>query len=296
VLLLRGISRRDPQPGSPEASHSLSSHATSPAVFSDVLCAIDASRTSLRAVSRACELLAPDARMTVLVCTHETGAGAWASADVSAARARRALTRAAEMARQAGLRGETVLDPDGPPIDRVLERAASHPLLALGAPVMPRGAGLWVGGVALHAVHHLPSSLLIARERPLAAGAHILLALDGTDDAPGLPMIAAYAARRLKRGVVVVHAVGVESRSQPHHLEAQRDRLAGLLGVAPEMVIEAKRPAEAILAVARERQTSLIIMGSRRIGGVRALSSVSERVAHRARCSVLVIRPEEQGS
>ena len=90
-------------------------------------------------------------------------------------------------------------------------------------------------------------------------------------------MIAAYAARRLKRGVVVVHAVGVESRSQPHHLEAQRDGLAGLLGVAPEMVIEAKRPAEAILAVARERQTSLIIMGSRRIGGVRALSSVSER-------------------
>lgn len=108
--------------------------------------------------------------------------------------------------------------------------------------------------------------------------------------------IAAYVAARLERGVVVVHAVGVESRSQRHHLDAQRERLGEALGVAPEVVIEADRPADATLGVARERHSSLIIMGSRRVGGVRALGSVSERVAHSARCSVLIIRPEERGA
>ncbi|MGO9886976.1 MAG: universal stress protein [Solirubrobacteraceae bacterium] len=265
-------------------------------MFTDVLCGIDGTRTSFRAVARACELVDADARVTILVCTYETGAAAWTSAQVSRARAQRALTRAAGIARKAGIHAEQLIDPDGPPVERVLERAADHPLLALGAPMVPRGAGLWIGGVALHAVHHLPSSLLIAREPPLADGEHILLALDGTDDAPGLIDIAAHAARRLERGVVVVHAVGVESRSQPHHLEAQRERLAEALGVTPEVVVKAERPTDAILAVARSRQTSLIIIGSRRVGGVRALGSVSERIAHRARCSVLIVRPEELGS
>jgi nucleotide-binding universal stress UspA family protein len=260
----------------------------SPALFTDVLCGIDGSRTSFRAVARACELVGPDARVTILVCT---GPGAWVGS-----RAQRVLTRAAEIARKAGVQAEELIDPEGPPVERVLKRAASHPLLALGAPMVSRAAGLWIGGVTLEAVHHLPSSLLIAREPPLGAGEQIVLALDGSEEAPGLIKIAAHAARRLQRGVVVVHAVGVESRSQPHHLEAERRRLAEVHGVAPEVVVKAENPTDAILAVARERQTSLIVMGSRRIGGARALGSVSERVAHRARCSVLIIRPEERGA
>jgi hypothetical protein len=35
----------------------------------------------------------------------------------------------------------------------------------------------------------------------------------------------------------------------------------------------------------------LIVVGSRGLHGPRALGSVSERVAHRAPCSVLVVRP-----
>jgi len=269
----------------------------SPAVLSDVLCAIDGTRTSFRAVARLCELLTPDARLTILLCTNESGgAGQWATASISPARGRETLIRAAELAGDAGLHAETVLDPHGPPVQRVLAQAASHALLAMGAPIVPRWVGRLVGGVAVEAVHQLPSSLLIAREVPLPAGERVLLALDGSGDAPGLTEIAVDAARRLDRGIVVVHAVGVEGRSEPHHFDAQREHLAEALGAAPEVVIEAERPADLILRIARERQASLIVMGSRRIGGVRALGSVSERVAHRARCSVLVIRPEEQGT
>jgi nucleotide-binding universal stress UspA family protein len=37
----------------------------------------------------------------------------------------------------------------------------------------------------------------------------------------------------------------------------------------------------------------LLVLGSRGLRGVSALGSVSERAAHRAGCSVLVIRPTE---
>jgi nucleotide-binding universal stress UspA family protein len=44
-------------------------------------------------------------------------------------------------------------------------------------------------------------------------------------------------------------------------------------------------------ALADASQTAdLVIVGSRGLGGLRALGSVSERIAHKAACSVLVVR------
>ena len=168
-----------------------------PMVFSDVLCGIDGTRTSFHAVSRSCELLKPGERVTILACTNQAGVSRWATATVSPARARRALSEAAAALKKAGLHAEKVIDPGGPPAKRVLAQAADHTLLALGAPMIQRRwAGLWIGGVTLEAVHNLPSSLLVARKTPLAASEQVLLALDGTDDAPALAGIAAEAARR----------------------------------------------------------------------------------------------------
>jgi nucleotide-binding universal stress UspA family protein len=45
----------------------------------------------------------------------------------------------------------------------------------------------------------------------------------------------------------------------------------------------------AALLVERSRHADLIVVGSRGLHGIRALGSVSERVAHRAHCSVLVV-------
>jgi nucleotide-binding universal stress UspA family protein len=56
-------------------------------------------------------------------------------------------------------------------------------------------------------------------------------------------------------------------------------------------VIEAVGDArEHIVAAARSQEAALLVMGSRGLGGVRALGSVSERVSHEAPCSVLVAR------
>jgi nucleotide-binding universal stress UspA family protein len=63
------------------------------------------------------------------------------------------------------------------------------------------------------------------------------------------------------------------------------------LGVEPTVIQAAGHPADRILETATAERASLVVVGSRGLGGLRALGSVSERVAHRAPCSVLVARP-----
>jgi nucleotide-binding universal stress UspA family protein len=59
----------------------------------------------------------------------------------------------------------------------------------------------------------------------------------------------------------------------------------------PTVIRAPGHPADVILDTAAREGVSLVVLGSRGLSGVRALGSVSERVAHRARCSVLVARP-----
>ncbi len=54
------------------------------------------------------------------------------------------------------------------------------------------------------------------------------------------------------------------------------------------VVTERRRPVEALVDAAS--RADLLVVGSRGAGGLRALGSVSERVAHRASSSVLVVR------
>ena len=54
----------------------------------------------------------------------------------------------------------------------------------------------------------------------------------------------------------------------------------------------ARRKALDVLEVASET-ADLIVVGSRGLRGLRALGSLSERIAHEARCSVLVVRSPE---
>ena len=60
--------------------------------------------------------------------------------------------------------------------------------------------------------------------------------------------------------------------------------------MSPALIRESGHAADRILTVADGKAVSLITLGSRGLTGVRALGSVSERVAHHAHCSVLVAR------
>jgi nucleotide-binding universal stress UspA family protein len=47
-----------------------------------------------------------------------------------------------------------------------------------------------------------------------------------------------------------------------------------------------------IVGVADSMGASLVVMGSRRLDGLRSMGSVSRRVVHEAPCSVLLVPPE----
>ena len=54
--------------------------------------------------------------------------------------------------------------------------------------------------------------------------------------------------------------------------------------------------ADRICEEAKAYRASMVVIGRRGLGGVKALGSVSERVLHRAQCSVLVALARETGS
>jgi nucleotide-binding universal stress UspA family protein len=55
-----------------------------------------------------------------------------------------------------------------------------------------------------------------------------------------------------------------------------------------DLAFSDEKPVPALLEAARD--ADLLVVGSRGVTGLRALGSVSERVAHRAPCSLLVVR------
>ena len=62
-------------------------------------------------------------------------------------------------------------------------------------------------------------------------------------------------------------------------------------GAEPLVLAEQAPAHKAIVAAAATIDATLVVIGSRGLAGVHALGSVSERVAHEAPCSVLVLRP-----
>jgi len=117
--------------------------------FTDILCAVDGTRGSLAAVEQAAVLAGPHGHLTLLAVTAVTGAGAYRSAAISPPRAEHIMERAVEIAERLEVPCTAAIDPAGPPPRVILERAAEHELLALGAP-----SASWLGGELLDGVAH----------------------------------------------------------------------------------------------------------------------------------------------
>ncbi|HYM44625.1 MAG TPA: universal stress protein [Solirubrobacteraceae bacterium] len=264
-------------------------------VFADVLCAVDGSKASYEAVRQAAALAGCHGRLTLLAVTAVSGSGPTEVAAISPTRAADALALAEQIARKAGVPATRVVDPGGPPAKVVVERAARHDLLAMGAPSSSWIGALLVGGVTEMALRSLTTPLLMARRGPSSTPfpKRIVLASDGGDDSDALVELGARLARAHEGGAILVHAVGVESQSRPHRIEAQARALERALPEAFEVHIEPTGAFDAIVERANGAGASLIVMGWRRREGLRALGSVSARMVHEAPCSVLLVPPPQ---
>ncbi len=263
-------------------------------LYTDVLCAVDGTRKSFAAVEQGAVLAGAEGRLTLLAVTAVAGAGAYRTAAISPLRAERLLERASGLAGRLGVVCETIVDADGPPPQVILERAAEHDLLALGAPAASWFASRLADGVVAAALKTLEQPVLAARQ--LAHGEHrfaerLLVASDGTEDSDEVVEVARRLAEEHDSSVVLVHVAADESRVPPERVHEQSQRLGGLIKDSRDLRIELGGAAEAIAAAAAETESTLIVMGSRRLGGLRAIGSVSRRVVREAGCSVLLAPP-----
>lgn len=263
-------------------------------VLGDVLCAVDGTRDSFTAVRQAAALAGPAGRLTLLAVSAASGAGRYRTAAIGPARLKRVLDVATQISREANVPSVREIDPGGPPSKVIVERSTGHDLLAMGAPKTSWLAGLFLGGVAVSAMRSFTTPLLLARPAPedQPFGGRVLVASDAGEDSDRIVDLATSLASEQAGGVLLVHALGRESMARPHRVEAQMRRIESVLLDSCEIHVEPGDAHDVIAQTARSAGASLIVMGSRRLDGVRALGSVSERLAHEAPCSVLVVPPK----
>jgi nucleotide-binding universal stress UspA family protein len=268
-----------------------------PNPFADVLCAVDGSRGSAEAVRQAIALAAPGASLSFIAVHHAVGTGLAAQAALSEQRAREALEKAALLARQAGVHASTELRAGARASDVLMAEGAKHDLLVIGCYGGSRIGGIMLGNVATRIAHRSDRPLLVARrtvdDSDFPQG--ILLATDGSAGSWAAARIATQVAKARRSELRVAHIPTGAHPERRREVVKQLAMIERATGDAAEVSETPGQPAERIAEAARAHLSSLIVIGRRGLKGLKALGSVSERVVHRAPCSVLVVPPEPDG-
>jgi nucleotide-binding universal stress UspA family protein len=246
-------------------------------IFDRIVCGVDGTAEGLVAVQQASRLQQPGGSLLLVVgmslakAAH-AGMAASHAAELLQTEAEQALADAQELV---STEGKVV---NGDPATILLREAESATLIALGSHERRRTAGLLLGTVATRMLHEAPCSVLIARPArdPDTWPQAIVAGVDGSSESA----LAIAAARS------VASSCGAELRIVSATAD-QVDREAARKGT-PELE---EREGRAIDVLTTESEAAdLVVVGSRGLQGLKSLGSVSERIAHQASCSVLVVR------
>jgi len=262
---------------------------SSPAIWDRVVCGIDGTRASFEAARAVSRLMPPSASLTLCAVVDLASGRSDESTEQQLTSDAQAALRQAQQEIDGRHDAELLLR-EGAPSRMLLDAVATEraTLVAVGSHGRGRAAGFAFGSVASTMLHQTSCSVLIShsaeRERePKPEGGVVVIGFDGSGGA--------------RRALAVARELSARLAMQLHAVVA----LGGAL-VAPELlwvqedlgddvtVSEDPRPPVSALAEA-SRSADLVIVGSRHLPGVlSALSSVSERTAHRVACPVLVVR------
>lgn len=170
---------------------------------------------------------------------------------------------------------------EGLTVERLLDevRRLQATLLAFGPPEHARIEEIVFGGVGGELLHKAPCSILVARPVPNEASfpRSIVVGIDGSEPADRAYEVADHLATRFHSELAGVVADGGK------HVDLARIRRRH-----PGVELAAGSPVPALVEAAS--CADLLVVGSRGRHGLGALGSVSERIAHEAACTVLVVR------
>lgn len=250
-------------------------------VFARVVVGVDGTEWGLEALHQALTL-APEAGSTVEAVTAlDTSATVWtgfAAGNWIELLDQEAQATRDEAAAVLGDRQGSARVVSGPsvPVLRDARDTLDATLLALGGRRSSRLLGIALGATVTELLHDGRCSALVAR--PAAQGAwrprRIVVGVDGSPASLAGLACADEVAARLGGQVEVVAAGDAATLEGEWTARAVRT--------------SETEPVTALLE--RSHDADLVVVGSRSLQGLRALGSVSERVAHSAECSVLVVR------
>ncbi|MGH3115997.1 MAG: universal stress protein [Gaiellales bacterium] len=255
-------------------------------LFSRVLVGIDGSEEGQEAARQAAALV--DGELTLLASYDVSpaivgGTGTnvpdYFDEDLQRKAATDALLRAREEVASASPTGKIVR---GRPADTLIAEVEreQNTLLVVGSHGLGRLAGFVMGSTATELIHKAPCSVLIARRRNDGDGFpnKVVVGVDGSPESATAYLAARELSERLDVELWPVVAHGGK--------EVDRRLVDVIVGREREELPD--EPVWALVAAAAG--ADLLVVGSRGLHGLRALGSVSERVAHQARSSVLIVR------
>ncbi len=268
-------------------------HSEAAPVFGRVLCGVDGSPSSLEAARQAAVLAGPRGALELVCVRYSEGYGPNAQATITERRAESVLDVARDAVEELGVSCECAVVNSRERAEALIERLPGNDLVAVGPHVRSRAGGILLGSTASTLLHRSPKPVFLARR--LKEGewspTSILVASDcGPEAAAAVEIAAGIAAAHSSQVLLVSVGPGRRDKAQRRTLARQAGTLGEACGTEVGVLTPEGDAHEQIPALAEQHAVRLVVVGSRGTTGLRSLASVSERVAHRARCSVLVTR------
>jgi nucleotide-binding universal stress UspA family protein len=253
-------------------------------VFDRVVCGVDRSEAGAVA-ARAAAIVTDPAGSLTLVSANDSSIAVHAGWDMS-----HVLEELAADAAAALEQGEAEAQPLHELDAKIVEGDPLHALLGeierrdattivVGSHGHARATGIALGSVATHLLHEAPCSVLVARGH-VASGRwprRLVVGVDGSEQGAHAYAAASQLAERLGAELRAVAA----TRDGGMDVEAAR-------AIAPDLEEYESRALDLFSVFAGP--SDLFVVGSRGLRGIRSLGSLSERLAHESRSSVLVVR------
>jgi nucleotide-binding universal stress UspA family protein len=250
-------------------------------IFDRVVAGVDGSEPGFEAARQAARLVAADGWLEVFTAVYlvEANLAGWSATRIADELWQEGGDAIREATEIAGPRAQHRLV-NGPPLQSLMHelREREATLAVVGTHGHSRLSEIIIGGVAGELLHNAPCSVLVARP-PVAEALFphsIVAGADGSPESAAAVAAAQYLANRFAAPLTVVTALAGKD------VDPAAAELA-----APVEVLD-KHPVRAL--VEASANADILVVGSRVLHGLRSLGSVSERVAHQAHGSVLVVR------